>query len=113
VILAALLLAAPTPSIPYWLYRVDPPSVVQHRLEHHLQREQDQANYEESVQEDIDNMKDGQRKDDLQDKLTSFESDENYPEYQKQDQEDIQDWYSECHDCDDPEDEGYPRHDRY
>lgn len=109
-IVAILLLAAPAPSIPYWLYRVDPPAVVQQRLDH---AQQSQADYAEAVQEQIDNMKDSPKKDDLQDKLTSYESDENYPEYQEQDREDIQDWFSECHDCDDPEDAGNPHDDWY
>lgn len=120
-IAAILLAAAPAPHIPYWLYRVDPPAVVQQRIDqrridrlhHRVEREQNQANYEESVQEDIDDMRDGPAKDDLQDKLTSYESDENYPEYQKQDEEDIQDWYADQHEFDDPEDEGNPHDDWY
>jgi hypothetical protein len=71
---------------------------------HHAQR--DHSNYEEAVQEQIDNMPDGDRKADLQEKLDNYESDENYPEHLKGDREDVEDAIEDCDDCDDPDDAG-------
>lgn len=85
-IVAALLLAAATPS----------------------SDQRDHSNYEEAVQEQIDNLPDGDQKDELQDKLNSYESDENYPDDLKGDRERISDEIEECDDCVDPNDAGEP-----
>jgi hypothetical protein len=111
VIAAALLLAAATPPTPYWEFRHLDPYHEAHvaqaqRLQ--AQHQRDHSNYEEAVQEQIDDMPDGDRKTDLQDKLDSYESDENYPEYQKDDREDVEDAIEDCDDCDDPDDAGDP-----